>query len=59
MSGKAIVRMTVKYGNGEEEHYQFNRQEMDEIQLARKTHRRPWNHIPDYRTREQRTVHPL
>jgi len=30
--------MTVKYINGDEEHYQFKREEMDEIQLTKKTH---------------------
>lgn len=33
MSDKTTVRMTVKYINGDEEHYQFKRQITDEIQI--------------------------
>ena len=36
MSDKTIVRMTVKYINGDEEHYEFKRQIADEIQINKK-----------------------
>ena len=36
MSDKTTVRMTVKYTNGEEEHYQFKRQVVDELVINKK-----------------------
>jgi hypothetical protein len=33
MSDKTYVRMTVKYINGDEEHYKFKRQMVDETQI--------------------------
>lgn len=38
MSDKTTVRMTVKYINGDEEHYEFKRQIADEIQINKKLH---------------------
>ena len=36
MSDKTIVRMKVKFVNGDEEHYEFRRQIEDEIQLTKR-----------------------
>ena len=36
MTDKTTVRMTVKYTNGQEENYEFNRQVTDEFQIGKK-----------------------